>query len=130
MRWMRDLNKRFGGKIGENPWPKTHRKCVSRRCAWGRVLGAHFQQARARRCTPSARRPNRDNTRVVPRSGAWRPTCRGPMRSFTCVILLFSLIFLMEHELLALTLKFLIDKTLKLKRNRFSEIIGKWTFCE
>ena len=45
--------------------------------------------------------------RVFPCSGAWGPTYRGPMRSFKCVLLLFSLIFLLEHDLLALNLQVL-----------------------
>jgi len=53
------------------------------------------------------------------------------MRSFKSVILLFSLIYLLEHDFLALTLKFLIDEKLEFEtRFGFLEIIGNWTFCE
>jgi len=54
-------------------------------------------------------------------SGASRPACRGPMRSFKCVFLLISLIFLLELDLLALTLKFLIHEKLD-----FETRIGFW----
>jgi hypothetical protein len=118
---MGDLNKHFWGKIGENSWPKHAKNVLSAalRIRYG-----------ARRYTPGARCPDRDNTCVVSCLGAWRPTCRGPMHLFKCAILLFSIIYLLKHDLLALTLDFLNDKKLGLRRNRFSKIIGKWTFCE
>ena len=62
---------------------------------------------------------------VVPRLGAWGPTCRGPMHLFKCVILLFSMLYSLEHDLLDITLDFFNDKKLELRRNRYSGIIGK-----
>jgi len=60
------------------------------------------------------RRPSRNNICVVSRPGAWGPTCRGPMRLFECVLLLFSLILLLEHILLIQTLDFLNGLKLEL----------------
>jgi len=65
---------------------------------------------------------------VVSHSGPWGPACRGHMRSFKCVLLLFSLIFLLEHDWLALTLKFLIDKKFELRRESVFENNRKMDF--
>ena len=105
--WIRNLTKRFWAKNDENSWSKHMKTCISRRCAWGRALGAHYQRASARRCTPGARRPDRNNIRVVLRSGAWGSACRGPMHLFEHDLLLFSLILLLEHILLGQNLDFL-----------------------
>jgi hypothetical protein len=72
----------FWVENGENPQPKAPKMQSSQRCACTRALGAHTQEASARRPAPGARRPRQDNFCVVLCSGAWGQLCRGPMRSF------------------------------------------------
>ena len=127
---MGDLNIRFWGENGENPWPKHAKTRVSERCAWSGALGAHLLGASARRCTPGARRPNRNNRNVVPRSGAWGQSCGGPLRPFEGVLLLFWPTLLLEHILLGQNLDFPIGLKLEFVTFRFFGICRKMNFYE
>ena len=82
------------------------KRALSGHCACSRELGAHLQWASARRCAPGARRLEQDNGNVVPCLGAWGPSCRGPMRSFWNVLLLFLLTLLLKHNWLGRNLDF------------------------
>jgi len=104
---MGDLNIRFWGENGKNPWPKHAKTCVSERCALSGALGAHSREDSVGRCTSGARRPLQDNARVVLCSGARGKSCRDPMRPFEGVLLLFSFTLLLEHTWLGRNLDFL-----------------------
>jgi len=54
---MGDLNIRFWGENGKNPWPKHAKTRVSERYAWSGALGVHTQEANAAPLAPGA--PNR-----------------------------------------------------------------------
>ena len=51
---------------------------------------------------------------VVPRSGAWGPSCRDSLRPFEGVLLLFSVTLLLEHNWLGRNLDFLNDLKLEI----------------
>ena len=125
-----DLTIRFWAKNGKNPWQKQAKTCVSERCAWIGALGAHLQEANARRCIPGASRPYRSNGNVVSRSGAWGQACRGPMRPFGHVLLLFSFILLLEDTWLGRNLDFLNGLKLEIVTFSVFEIYRKKNFCE
>ena len=105
--WMGDLTLRFLGENDEDPSRNMRKHAFTERCACGRALGVHLQRASSRRCTSGARRPGQDNGNVVPCPGAWGQSCRGPMRPFEGVLLLFSLTFQLEQTWLYRNLDFL-----------------------
>ena len=124
--WMGDLTLRFLSENGEDPRPKHTKMRV-----YGALLlskGAHSKRANARRYNSSARRPGQDNGNIVPCLGAWRQSCRGLMRSFWSVLLLFSLTFLLKHNWLCWNLNF--PNGLKLEVTPFLVFgnFGKWSF--
>jgi len=114
--WRKHMAETHRKHIFHDAAPKVgHQAPTSRELTLGATLLAPDAQTGTSSC-------------VVPRSSAWGPTCRGPMHLFKCVVLLFSIISQLKLNLLALTLDFLIDKKLELRRNRFLEIIEKCTF--
>jgi len=127
---MGDLIIRFWDENGEIPWPKHAKTRVSERCAWGGALGAHLQEASVGHCIPGTGRPDRNNGNVVSRSGAWGQACRGPMRPFGHVLLLFSFILLLEHTSLDRNLDFLNGLKLEIVTFSVFRIYRKMNFYE
>jgi len=126
--WMGDLTKRFWAKNGENPWLKHPKTYVSRRCAWGKAIGAHYQRASTRRCAPGALKETTSVLFCIRVLGGWRVgvlcTC---LNMFFCC---FQMIWNLEHILLGQNLDF--SNGLKLEFVAFSvfRIYWKMNFFE
>jgi len=82
------------------------------------------------RCTPCARRPEQGNMLVAPCSGAWGQSCRGPLRLFEGVLMMFSLTLLLEHNWLGRNLDFLNGLKLVIVSFRFFGNCWKMEFYE
>jgi len=115
----------FWAKIrGEN----TPNEVVRSAGAWTVALGAQSQRANAGRCSPGTRRPVRDNNQCCLASGALGATRMVPRRSLEGILLMFSLIYLLEHHMLILALDFIKwEETWFLRRTCFAKT-KQWLF--